>query len=201
MKMHKEEIQTNFNEAYKNMGQQERKVVDTPEGTVNVIAGLGTDKQGIPAARICKILLETDALPDNILCLTYSEAGNISMRKRLVNIIGSDANQINIFTIDAFCKKVIQDNILLFENPDFLPISPLENIQLFKSLIDGFKKGHLLKNYRSNVYAEIKNLIALFSIMKREGWSAEYLEQQIAGYLKDLSLVINTWMMERAMSL
>ena len=186
--MHKEEIQNSFKEAVKNMDQPERKAVDTIEGPVSVIAGRGTDKTQIIAAKVSKILLETDALPDNILCLTYSEAGTISIRKRLVNIIGSDANKIKICTLNAFCEEVIQDNILLIEKPAFKLISLFENIQLFKSLIDGFKKDHLLKNYRSNVYAEINKLKELFSIMKREGWSAKYLEQQIAAYLKDLLL-------------
>ena len=33
--------------------------------------------------RIGKILLDTDALPENILCLTYTDAGVVAMRKRL----------------------------------------------------------------------------------------------------------------------
>ena len=45
-----------------------------------VIAGPGTGKTQILSVRIGKILLETDYLPSNILCLTYTDAGVLAMR-------------------------------------------------------------------------------------------------------------------------
>ena len=91
-----------FNEAYQKLNPQQRVAVDTIEGPVMVIAGPGTGKTQILAARIGKILLETDSLPDNILCLTYTDAGTIAMRKRLQQFIGADAYKVNIYTFHAF---------------------------------------------------------------------------------------------------
>jgi DNA helicase-2/ATP-dependent DNA helicase PcrA len=71
-----------FNEIYKGLNEQQRIAVDTIEGPVMVIAGPGTGKTQILSARIGKILIDTDTQPENILCLTYTDAGVVAMRKR-----------------------------------------------------------------------------------------------------------------------
>ena len=113
-----------------------------------VIAGPGTGKTQILGARIGKLRLETDTQPENILCLTYTDAGVVAMRKRLLSFIGPDAYKVNICTFHAFCNDVIQDNLSLFEKTSMDPISDLERIALLKELIDGFPKNHPLKRYR-----------------------------------------------------
>jgi len=187
MQTYKERLHQKFNEAYQQLNPQQRVAVDTIEGPVMVIAGPGTGKTQILAARIGKILLETDALPENILCLTYTDAGAIAMRRRLQQFIGADAYKVNIYTFHAFCNDVIQDNLSLFEKNTLDAISELESIQLFKKLIDDFPKNHALKRYRGDVYFEVNNLRSLFSSMKREGWTAEFINQRIDEYIASLA--------------
>jgi len=175
-----------FNEVYTKLNPKQKQAVDTINGAVMVIAGPGTGKTQILAARIGKILLETDTQPQNILCLTYTDAGTIAMRKRLLNFIGPDAYKVNIHTFHSFCNDVIQDNLSLFEKNSLNPISDLEKIELFKQLIDNFKKDNVLKRYRGDVYYEIANLRNLFSNMKREGWTKEFLINCIEKYIADL---------------
>lgn len=175
-----------FNAVYNNLNEQQRRAVDTIEGPVMVIAGPGTGKTQILSARIGKILLDTDTLPENILCLTYTDAGTVAMRKRLLSFIGSDAYKVHIHTFHSFCNDVIQDNLSLFEKTSLDPISDLERTELFKKLIDAFPKNHPLKRYRGDVYFEINNLQQLFSNMKREGWSPEFINQKIDEYINDL---------------
>jgi DNA helicase-2/ATP-dependent DNA helicase PcrA len=186
MSLNKERLEKKFREEYEKLNEQQRKAVDTIEGPVMVIAGPGTGKTQILASRIGKILLETDALPENILCLTYTDAGVVAMRKRLLQFIGPDAYKVNIYTFHAFCNDVIQENLSLFEKTSLDPISDLEKIQLFKELIDSLPKNHLLKRYRGDVYFEVKNLQALFSTMKREGWSPLFINQKIDEYIHSL---------------
>ena len=179
-------LKQKFTEEYEKLNDQQRKAVDTIDGPVMVIAGPGTGKTQILAARIGKILLETDTSPENILCLTYTDAGSIAMRKRLQHFIGADAYKVNIHTFHAFCNDVIQENLHLFEKTSLDAISELENIQLFKQLVDAFPKGHLLKRYRGDVYFEINNLKNLFSSMKREGWKTDFFHQKIDEYIDSL---------------
>ena len=176
-----------FNAAYQNLNQEQRKAVDTIEGPVMVIAGPGTGKTQILACRIGKILLETDAAPENILCLTYTDAGGVAMRKRLVQFIGPEAYKVNIFTFHSFCNEVIQQNLHLFEKNILDPISELETIQLFKELIDSLPKNNPLKRYRGDVYYEAKPMRDLFSTMKKEGWSADYVLESISNYIESLN--------------
>ncbi len=186
MSHYREILQQKFEEEYKKLNDQQRKAVDAIDGPVMVIAGPGTGKTQILAARIGKILLDTDALPENILCLTYTDAGSIAMRKRLQQFIGADAYKVNIHTFHAFCNEVIQDNLSLFEKNTLDAISELETIELYKKLIDSFPKNNPLKRYRGDVYFEINNLRALFSSMKREGWTPAFISQKIDEYITDL---------------
>jgi DNA helicase-2/ATP-dependent DNA helicase PcrA len=79
-----EKLRQKFQEEYERLNEQQKLAVDRIEGPVMVIAGPGTGKTQILASRIGKILLDTDALPQNILCLTYTDAGVVAMRKRLL---------------------------------------------------------------------------------------------------------------------
>lgn len=186
MSLNKERLEKKFAEEFARLNERQQLAVNRIEGPVMVIAGPGTGKTQILASRIGKILLETDALPENILCLTYTDAGVVAMRKRLLQFIGPDAYKVNIYTFHAFCNDVIQENLSLFEKTALDPISDLEKIELFKQLIDSFPKSNPLKRYRGDVYFEIKNLQSLFSIMKKEGWTPAFINQKIDEYLTDL---------------
>jgi len=181
-----EEQKARFLEVYTGLNQEQKKAVDTIEGPVMVIAGPGTGKTQILGARIGKILIDTDAQPDNILCLTYTDAGAVAMRKRLLGFIGADAYKVHIYTFHAFCNNIIQDNLSLFEKTSLDPVSDLERIDLFKQLIDSFPKNHVLKRYRGDVYYEIGNLQNLFSNMKKEGWTPAHINERIDAYLSEI---------------
>src|SRR6185295_8173300 len=155
MASYKEKLQLRFQEEYSRLNEKQRLAVDTIEGPVLVIAGPGTGKTQILASRIGKILLETDTGPGNILCLTYTDAGVLAMRKRLLQFIGPDAYKVNIYTFHAFCNDVIQENLSLFEKTSLELVSDLEKAELFKELIDSFPKDHPLKRWRGDVYFEI----------------------------------------------
>ncbi len=175
-----------FEAVYEGLNEQQKIAVNTIEGPVMVIAGPGTGKTQILGARIGKILLETDTAPENILCLTYTDAGAIAMRKRLVSFIGTSAYKVNIATFHSFCNDIIQDNLSLFDKTSLDPISELEKIELLKKLIDGFDKNNALKRYRGDVYFEMSNLSKLFSAMKKEGWTPNYLIDKVDDYIKEI---------------
>jgi DNA helicase-2/ATP-dependent DNA helicase PcrA len=179
-------LQDNFDKIYAGLNEEQKRAVNTIEGPVMVIAGPGTGKTQILGARIGKILLQTDTLPENILCLTYTDAGVVAMRRRLLSFIGADAYKVNIYTFHAFCNDVIQENLSLFEKTSLDPISDLEKIELFKQLIDAFPKDHPLKRYRGDVYFEINNLQSLFSTMKREGWTGKWICDKLEEYIQSL---------------
>ncbi|TAE66938.1 MAG: ATP-dependent helicase, partial [Bacteroidetes bacterium] len=130
--MTKEQQLQVFQQVYQNLNEQQKLAVDTIDGPVLVIAGPGTGKTQILGARIGKILLETDAQPANILCLTYTDAGVVAMRKRLMKFIGTDAYKIPIHTFHSFCNEVIQQQKDALQKQNLEPITELEQVALFQ---------------------------------------------------------------------
>ncbi len=164
----------------------QREAVDQIEGPVLVVAGPGTGKTQILAARVGRILLETDTLPQNILCLTFTDAGVHAMRRRLLDLIGPEAYRVHIFTFHSFCNSIIQDNLELFGRSDLEPLSDLERVEIIRQLIDDLDVVHPLKRGQSDVYFYEKHLYELFKLMKTEAWTVEYIHKKIDEYLLDL---------------
>jgi DNA helicase II / ATP-dependent DNA helicase PcrA len=177
---------TIFNNSYNNLNTQQKQAVDAIEGPVMVNAGPGTGKTQILATRIGNILLQTDCLPNNILCLTYTDNGAVEMRNRLLKIIGTDAYGVHIHTFHSFCNEVIQDNIHYFGKLNIEPISDLEEIELFNSLIDGIDKNSILKRFSGDVYFEKGRLKNLFSLMKKEAFTPNYIIDKVDKYIQEL---------------
>src|SRR5215213_7494723 len=186
MPIQREKLLQKFGEEYNRLNQQQKQAVDKIFGPVMVIAGPGTGKTQILSVRIGKILLETDYLPSNILCLTYTDAGVLAMRKRLLNMIGPDAYSVQIHSFHSFCNMVIQQNMHLFHKKELQPINELEQVQCLMELIDGFDNSHPLKRYKTDAYFEAGYLKDLFSNMKREGWTADHLVKKVEEYIEDI---------------
>lgn len=175
-----------FQEELEKLNEAQRRAVEHIEGPVLVIAGPGTGKTQIIAARIGNILINTDTQPENILCLTYTDAGTIAMRKRLLQFIGPIAYRVNIYTFHAFCNEVIQSNPDYFGKRNLEPISDLENIDLLRSILDELAPAHPLKRLKGDIYYDVKRLNNLFKTMKDENWSPEKIIQSIDSYIADL---------------
>jgi DNA helicase-2/ATP-dependent DNA helicase PcrA len=97
-----------FDELYKKLNSEQRSAVDTIDGPVIVIAGPGTGKTSILTLRIANILQKTDTAPENVLALTFTESGVHSIRKKLVETIGTTGYRIPIHTFHSFCNDVIK---------------------------------------------------------------------------------------------
>ena len=177
-----------FREALAQLNPEQLAAINKMDGPVLVIAGPGTGKTQILAARIGKILTETDANAHEILCLTYTDAGAVAMRKRLFEFIGPDAYRVNIYTFHAFCNEIIQENLDYFGKLSLEALSDLESAMLFRELVDDFPNDHLLKRFTGEVYYDAPRLKDLFSTMKKENWNEEMMNAAVAEYLEDLHL-------------
>lgn len=175
-----------FNTAYNQLNPKQKEAVDTIEGPVLVNAGPGTGKTQILATRIGKILKEQEIAPHNILCLTFTDAATISMRNRLVEIIGPTAHQVHIFTFHGFCNQVIQENLDYFGGYRQLePISDLESVDIYRQLIDNLSDESSLKRFKYDKYYEAKRLKNLFNLMKKENYTAEEFHKKVDQFLKE----------------
>ncbi len=184
--MNKELVEIKFKEIISKLNEEQQEAVNTIFGPVMVIAGPGTGKTQILSARIGNILLKTDYLAENILCLTYTDAGRIAMRERLQTMIGADAYRVAIHTFHSFCNQVIQENANYFKKNALDAISEIEQVDLLKELISNFSDENPLKRYKGDIYYEISRLKELFSTMKKEYWTPEIITEKVEWYLKNI---------------
>lgn len=182
----REQYQQKFDSVLQELNPQQLQAVKAIDGPVLVIAGPGTGKTQILAARIANILVETDSLPENILCLTYTDAGTVAMRKRLLSFIGPDAYRVAIHTFHSFCNMVIQENLDVFGFRNLDPIDELEQTQVLRAIIDDLPKNHPLKRYTGEEYFETDRMKSLFDVMKKEDWTPDFLISKIEAYNKEL---------------
>jgi len=178
-------LKIDFDAAYRSANSAQRDAIDNTEGTVLVVAGPGTGKTQIIAARIAKIIRQ-GCQPENILCLTYTDAGPIAMRNRLLAFIGADAYRIQIYTFHAFCNLVIQDNPASFGFSDMQPVSELENRAFIKQLLDSLPHDNPLAKEKGLLYSDSKRLLDLYATIKKEDWQIEAVALAIDRYLAEL---------------
>ncbi len=164
----------------------QREAVEHIEGPVLVLAGPGTGKTHVLAARIGRILQETDAQASNILCLTFTDAGVHAMRERLLQWIGPEGHRVHIFTFHSFCNSVIQDNLEYFGRSDLEPLSDLERVDIIRQILDNLDPGHPLRRRQADPFFYEAHLHDLFQRMKAENWTTELVDRQIDVYLESL---------------
>ncbi len=175
-----------FRQALAQLDDGQRRAVEHVEGPVAVIAGPGSGKTHILAARIGRILSETDTRPNNILCLTFTDAGVNALRTRLLQLIGPEAHRVHIFTFHSFCNSIIQDNIERFGRRDLAPVSDLERIEIARRVLDELPPEHPLRQGHTDPYLYEQHLRELFRLMKAEDWTPEYVGAAIDAYLAEL---------------
>ncbi len=91
------------------LNKKQQEAVETIQGPLLVLAGPGTGKTHLLSSRVEYILKQTDAEPENILCLTFTESGATNMRERLLSTVGSAARKIAIHTYHAFGADILNE--------------------------------------------------------------------------------------------
>ncbi len=111
---------------------EQQAAVSYLDGPLLVLAGPGTGKTQLLSAKVAYILEHTDTNPENILCLTFTESGASNMRERLGSMIGSSADNINIFTYHAFGANILERYKNYAETFDRRLDSPIDSVMQFK---------------------------------------------------------------------
>ena len=125
-----------FEATYKTLNAEQKKAVDIIEGPVMVVAGPGTGKTQILPLRIANILRETQAKPENILAITFTDAGVKAMRQRLKSLIGEAAFDVRISTFHAFADNLIRQYPEAYEKIiGGRAASEIERIQLIETIL------------------------------------------------------------------
>lgn len=166
-----------FNRLYKQLNPEQKKAVDEIEGPVMVVAGPGTGKTQVLTLRIANILRKTDTAPESILALTFTESGVVSMRKKLVGIMGARAYKVRIHTFHGFCNEIIK------AFPEEFPriigsehIGEVEQIAFMEEVIAEAKLEHL-RPYGAKFYYVRPALKAIRELKREDIDVGEYKER------------------------
>lgn len=181
-----QQYNTAFRDLLAQLNPAQARAVRQTEGPVLVIAGPGTGKTQVLATRIGAILLETDARPQNILCLTFTDAGARAMRERLLDMIGPEAHRVPVFTFHAFCNRIIQENLEIFGRGDIEPLSELERVEMIREMLEQLDPEHPLRSGKKQAFFYEQHLSELFSNMKKEGWTAGLVRRAVDVFLREL---------------
>ena len=179
-----------YEQEYQKLNEQQKKAVDTVEGPVMVIAGPGTGKTQILSRRVANILTNHQTHPEEIVCLTYTEAGASEMLDRLEGLIGEEGRNVRVSTIHSFCSELILEYSDLFgEEPKV--ITTAAKYEILKDIIDEHvtEESPLYKN-SGNRYSSKEQLLELFTRMKRENLNKDDFEKEIDEYFKMIDLSI-----------
>ncbi len=123
---------------------QEEAIKSNAQSTL-VIAGPGTGKTHILASRVEFIVKEQKINPENILCLTYTNAGAITMKKRIIQFLGGKGRDITTSTFHAFASSLIQEypDVFGYSN-NAQQASDIDQALITKEIIDKlYNKGEL----------------------------------------------------------
>lgn len=162
-----------FEEAYARLTKEQKKAVDTVEGPVIVLAGPGTGKTHILTLRIANILRATQATPDSILALTFTDSAARTMRRRLAGLIGEEtARKVTISTFHGFAELVRAAYPDAFAaDADKRLMGDVEQALLLREAIDT-SELELLRPAKVP-YTYLPDLRSLYDTLTREGVSID----------------------------
>lgn len=165
-----------FTARYQKLNAAQKQAVDTLEGPVMVIAGPGTGKTELLSMRAANILKKTDTLPENILCLTFTESGARAMRDRLASIIGPSAYKIAIHTFHNFGTEIINQNAQFFyHGANFRPADELSSYELLRAVFDELDYDNPLTTKMNGEYTYLKDTLTAISELKKSGLTSDEL--------------------------
>ncbi|MDP3963745.1 MAG: ATP-dependent DNA helicase [bacterium] len=158
---------------------KQREAVEAIEGPVMVVAGPGTGKTQILTLRVANILAKTDASPDAILALTFTEAAAANVRKRLVGLIGSRGYYVRIGTFHGFCNSLIQ------QYPDRYPAiiggthaMPADAMRIVRDIVE---RGAWEKlRPAADTYYYVPEILKSINGIKREGYDPDAFAKLVA---------------------
>ncbi len=187
------------------LNNEQQKAVDHIYGPLLVLAGPGTGKTQLLSARIANILQKTDANPQNILCLTFTENAAQNMRERLTSMIGDGAYDVHINTYHGFGSDIIRQYPEFFENINLetgedsrleRPIDALRQIQIVEEIIGKLPYSspligarHYIKNVSSTISELKRGLVtpsSLRKLAKSNLAQVQKLSPKIAEHLAEL---------------
>ena len=170
-----------FADKYQHLNAEQRAAVDRIEGPVMVVAGPGTGKTQLLTMRVANILRQTDALPSNILCLTFTEAAATNMTERLSTIIGADAYKVEINTFHGFGSSIISRyGEYFYHGANYQPADQLTQAEIIEDILNKLPFDNPLRAKNKDEFTYLRDLQKLIGDLKKAAIDPDQLRQLTA---------------------
>jgi DNA helicase II / ATP-dependent DNA helicase PcrA len=167
-----------YEKAFARLNERQKQAVETLLGPVMVVAGPGTGKTETLALRVAHLLRsDLDVAPQQILCLTFTDAGVQAMQQRLLRYIGSTAYQVNVHTFHSFGSLIMARYGEYFR--PFTTLEPVDEIKQDEILqnilkeLDGASHRDMTRKDDDGNYLATKALLSLIKNLKKTNWTPE----------------------------
>lgn len=158
----------NFELATTQLNDSQLLAVDTINGPLCVLANAGSGKSTVVALRCCNILQKTDMKPNNLLCLTFSNAGVESMRKKLRGLMGDVADQIKVSTFHSFAHDIIIENQEPGAKNNTSILTPGQRFMILEKLLSNPKTAGSFYDIKPASAKKLHSLHNIFNLFKKE---------------------------------
>ncbi len=106
------EIQKNitpskYNKLFASLSEKQKQIIDSPMQYIAVLAGPGSGKTKVLVHKLASLLLLEDIKSEQLLMLTFSRAAATEFKSRLIKLIGSAANYVDIKTFHSYCFDLL----------------------------------------------------------------------------------------------
>lgn len=150
-----------MNDNVTQLNDEQLAAVTSTEGFVRVIAGAGSGKTRALTRRFAFLVNELGILPQNILCVTFTNKAANEMRQRIRNLIGDrDTGYINTF--HGFCVSVLQEDGNAVQYPKSFVVLDNSDIDDILGII--YEERNL--TLRDRTYASARDMIEVQKLFK-----------------------------------
>jgi DNA helicase-2/ATP-dependent DNA helicase PcrA len=157
-----------YNQEFDQLNTSQKLAVDSINGPLILLSGAGTGKTTVIALRCCNILQRTDMKPYNILCLTFSNAGVESMKKKLKSLMGDAADQVKVSTFHSFAHEIIVENNAVGAKNNTSILTPGQSFMILEKLLSNQKTAGTFYDIKPASAKKLHSLHSIFTLFKKE---------------------------------
>lgn len=161
------------NEAFK-LNPAQTEAVTATEGYFRVLAGAGTGKTRTLVLRFAYLVNELGILPENILCVTFTNKAAGEMRKRIHNLVG-DSDTGYICTFHSFCVSVLHEDAHAVQYPESFLVLDNSDIDAMLALVYE-ERGLTLRNM---TFAAARDMLEILKMNERPDYFKELIRLSI----------------------
>jgi DNA helicase-2/ATP-dependent DNA helicase PcrA len=163
-----------MSELLDDLNESQREAVTTTEGYVRVVAGAGSGKTRALARRFAYLVTCAGILPENILCVTFTNKAAGEMRQRIHGLIGdSDTGYVNTF--HGFCAAVLKEDSYAVQYPKSFIV--LDNSDIDQMLGIIYEERGL--TLRDMTFRNARDMIEIQKLFKRPEYYLDMIDMSL----------------------